>query len=1049
MTSPPLAVPNDRFLYFSRSVAAIAIAVCALGLIGWVLSIPVFTSVLPGLASMKPSAAIGLGAVGMALWLAVPSGGRASRSIASFVVIVGVLALAQRLAGIDFGFDSLLVRPSSADSAYPPPRMAPASAVNLILLGLALLFLDASTVWGRVPAHALALVVALSALVTLAGYAYGADALYRIGAYFSMALNTAIAFFLLALGVLAARPQRGVVAVAASGTAGGLVLRRQLPLVGLVLLALGWVCLAGGRAGHYDAAFGLALMVVSAGGLFTAIAIWTGLTVHRLDLRLRNAERDAGERAELLRATLTSIGDGVVTTDAQGRVVFLNAVAETLTGWTQTEAAGHPLGQIFVIMNAHTRLPVANPAERALADGTVFGLANHTILVARDGTERPIADSASPIRTTGGVVSGAVLVFRDVTEQYAAEEALHRERAVLRTLVDSLPDAIWTKDARARFVVSNRAHVELVRVENEAAVAGKTGFDLHPPELAQAYHEDDLRALNHGETVFNREELICDATGRERWHLVTKTPLRDRSGTVVGLVGIARNIQERKEAEEKLRVGRELLRAVMGSVPDAVITTDERGVIRSVNTAAERMFDYSADALIGQDLCELVPDSLQDETTGRTEREPGREIEARRQNGSTFPAELSVAEFWLENARHFTVVVRDVTARKKLEDQFRHAQKMEAIGRLAGGVAHDFNNLLTVINGFSELLLDALPHPNTNRPAVEAIREAGARAAELTRQLLTFSRKAIVEPKVLDLNDVVAQSAKLLKRLIGEDVTLTTVLAPDLAPVKADLSQIEQAVMNLAVNARDAMPDGGRLTIETCNVRLYSDDVAYPDIAPGDYVRLAVSDTGVGMTDEVRAKIFEPFFTTKEPGKGTGLGLAMVYGAVKSHGGHISAYSEVDVGTTFKILLPATMERKVSRGSSEVPLAARGTETVLLVEDEEGVRRLSRFVLESHGYTVFEAACGQEAITLAASHLGRIHLMVTDVVMPEMSGREAAEAIRALRPDLKVLFMSGYTEDAVVLHGIVESRDAFLQKPFTPLTLARKVRAILDAASRL
>jgi len=1047
MTSPPLAVPDDRFHRFSRAVAITAISVGILVLVGWVFHISILTSVFPGLEAMKPSAAIGLGATGMALWFAVPNSRRAGRLIAAFVVILGFVGLAQRLAGIDLRFDSLLVGSSSTGSTSPP-RMAPASATCFILLGLALLFLDAPTVWGRVPAHAPALVAALMALVTLAGYAYGADALYRVGAYFSMALHTALVLFLLTLGVLAARPRRGVVAVAASGTAGGLVLRRQLPMAGAILLALGWACLAGGRAGHYDAAFGLALMAVSAGALFTAIAIWTGLTVHRLDLRLRDAERDAGERAELLRATLTSIGDGVVATDVQGRVVFLNAVAETLTGWTQLEAAGQPLGQILAIMNAHTRLPVTNPAEQALADGTVVGLANHTILVARDGTERPIADCAAPIRTTGDALSGAVLVFRDVTEQYAAEEALHRERTVLRTLIDSLPDAIWTKDALARFVVGNRAHIELVRAGSEAEVAGKTGFELHPPELAGAYHEDDLRVLDHGETVLNREELIRDATGRERWYLVTKTPLRDRAGNVIGLVGIARNIQERKEAEEELRSGRELLRAVMGSVPDAVITTDERGIVRSANTAAERMFGSSAGVLTGRDVRELVPDVFGDEMTGRrTACEPGREIEARRQNGSAFPAELSVTEFRLENARHFTVVVRDVTAHKKLEDQLRHAQKMEAVGRLAGGVAHDFNNLLTVINGFSEVLLDELPHPNTNRPAVEAIREAGARAAELTRQLLTFSRKAIVEPKVLDINEVVAQSAKLLKRLIGEDVTLTTILAPDLARVKADLSQIEQAVVNLAVNARDAMPDGGQLTIETCNVRLRSEDVvAYPDLAPGDYVRLAISDTGMGMTDEVRAKIFEPFFTTKEPGKGTGLGLAMVYGAVQSHGGHISVYSEVGVGSTFKILLPVTTETRTSRETGEAPLAERGTETLLLAEDEEGVRRLSRFVLESHGYTVFEAASGLEAVALAASHPGRIHLMVTDVVMPEMGGREAAEAIRAQRPDLKVLFMSGYTEDAVILHGIVEATDAFLQKPFTPLTLARKVRAILDAA---
>jgi nitrogen-specific signal transduction histidine kinase len=391
-------------------------------------------------------------------------------------------------------------------------------------------------------------------------------------------------------------------------------------------------------------------------------------------------------------------------------------------------------------------------------------------------------------------------------------------------------------------------------------------------------------------------------------------------------------------------------------------------------------------------------------------------------------------------------VARDMTERRKLEDQFRQAQKLEAVGRLAGGVAHDFNNLLTVINGYADVLLAGLPPAAPTRDPLAAIRDAGERAAGLTSQLLAFSRKAIVEPKVLDLNEIIDQLARLLRRLVGEDVLLATALAPELSRVRADAGQLEQVILNLAVNARDAMPKGGRLTIETRNHLLRAGDAPeYADLPPGNYVQLAVSDTGVGMTDEVKAQIFEPFFTTKEQGKGTGLGLAMVYGAVKTHGGHISAYSEVGVGSTFKILLPATTEAPSGARTCEVRPAPRGAETVLVAEDDETVRKFTRLALETQGYAVLEGV-GAEALRVAARHSGPIHLLVTDVVMPQMGGRELAEVLRAAHPDLKVLYVSGYTDDAVVRHGIVEATDAFLQKPFTPLALARKVRSVLDGS---
>jgi len=387
-----------------------------------------------------------------------------------------------------------------------------------------------------------------------------------------------------------------------------------------------------------------------------------------------------------------------------------------------------------------------------------------------------------------------------------------------------------------------------------------------------------------------------------------------------------------------------------------------------------------------------------------------------------------------------------MTERRHLEDQLRQAQKMEAVGQLAGGIAHDFNNLLTAILGSTQLLLHATPPGDGRREDIEEIKNAGLRAAELTRQLLAFSRRQVLAPKVLDMNAVVSQMDKMLRRLIGEDVELVTQLARDLGPVSADPGQLEQVLLNLAVNARDAMPRGGRLTIETANVVLteeYSE--RHHRLPPGQYVLLAVSDTGVGMDEATQKHLFEPFFTTKEVGKGTGLGLATVYGIVKQSGGYIWVYSEPGHGTTVKVYLP-----RVPGAAEPLPVAAatpelrRGSEIVLLVEDAAPVRSLARKSLESYGYTVLEAADGPAALDLAARHPRGIDILVTDVVMPGMSGRELAERLAPARPAMRVLYTSGYTDDAMVRQGVLRAGVAFLQKPFVPETLARKVREVLD-----
>ncbi|MBI1941423.1 MAG: response regulator, partial [Acidobacteria bacterium] len=425
-----------------------------------------------------------------------------------------------------------------------------------------------------------------------------------------------------------------------------------------------------------------------------------------------------------------------------------------------------------------------------------------------------------------------------------------------------------------------------------------------------------------------------------------------------------------------------------------------------------------------------------------------RNIFNKRKDGKLYEAEsvISPVRDGAGNVVNYVAVQRDVTHERQLEEQLRHAQKMEAVGRLAGGIAHDFNNLLTIIAGYGQLVADQMDEKDPLAGHVGEIRKAADRAASLTRQLLAFGRRQVLAPRVLDLNAVVSDTEKMLRRLIGEDIELVASRGGNLGRVRADPGQLEQVLLNLAVNARDAMPRGGRLTLETANVELGEDYAAshYP-VKPGRYVLLAVSDTGTGMDAETLSHIFEPFFTTKEQGKGTGLGLATVFGIVKQSEGHVTAYSEPGQGSTFKIYLPRVGEEtgpaelKTGRPAS----LPRGEETILLVEDEGALRSMVRGVLQSHGYKVLEARNGEDALSVCEQLKGRIHLLLTDVIMPEMSGPQLADRLAVFHRDMKILYISGYTDEGIIHHGILDAGTNFLQKPFTPEALVRKVREVL------
>jgi signal transduction histidine kinase/CheY-like chemotaxis protein len=559
-------------------------------------------------------------------------------------------------------------------------------------------------------------------------------------------------------------------------------------------------------------------------------------------------------------------------------------------------------------------------------------------------------------------------------------------------------------------------------------------------------------------------EHACDETGEGRQVILGKgddprtydvhlSPLLDWRGQLAGRVVVLRDITDHKRVEEGLRKAEREKALILESISEIVTYQDRDLRIVWTNQAVDRTTSPTANGPVGQHCyeawqqrdrpCEECPV----EKALNTGQPHGDRVVAPDQRT------WSVRAYPVRGAGDEIVgaveVALDITERENLERQFLQAQRMEAVGRLAGGVAHDFNNLLTAILGYTSLLLSESGLAESTRADLQEIQQAAHRAASLTRQLLAFGRKQILQPRTLDLNAVVSNLAKMIRRLVGEDIELITELDPALGSVRADPGQIEQLIMNLIVNARDAMPHGGKLVLKTANLELDKTcDHGQADIEPGSYVMLAVSDTGLGMDRETLSRVFEPFFTTKEGGKGTGLGLSTVYGIVRQHGGTIWPYSEPGQGSTFKICLPR-VDQVVDPQEANAAFIEllRGTETILLAEDEDGVRALTRTALQRYGYTVLEARDGVEAISICQQHEGPVHLLLTDVVMPGMSGRELAESLSPFRPETKVLYMSGHTDDAIVRHGILDSSVPFLQKPFAVGVLIYKVREVLESRS--
>ena len=723
----------------------------------------------------------------------------------------------------------------------------------------------------------------------------------------------------------------------------------------------------------------------------------------------------------------------------------------------EAPAGPHPAGTwrhrtrdgtiITVEVSAHMLTYAGRPAE---------------LVVAHDITERKLADEALSQRARLAELNAEVGValthgetLRDTLQRCADALVRHLDAAFAR--IWSLNDATNTLELEASAGLYTHIDGPHSRVPVGKFKIGMIAAERRP-HLTNAVIGDPLVhdqewAKREAMVSFVGYPLIVQGRVVGVMAMFGRTPFSDFVQHALGSIadGIAVGM-ERKRGEQELRLNEERFRALVENSGDAVALLERDGLISYLSQSSVGVLGYEPRELVGTNAYALlhkddVPAVLEAIHTLR-DRPGGMVRVASRFRHQT--GEWHYGEGTLTNRLQDPVVravvfnFRDVTSQRQLEEQFRQAQKMEAVGRLAGGVAHDFNNLLTVITSYSALLLEDLGPTDPRREDLNEILRAATGAAGLTRQLLAFSRQQVLEPRVLDLNEIVGAAGKMLKRLIGEDIELATTLAPDLGWVKADPGQIEQVIMNLAVNARDAMPNGGKLTIETANAEL---DDAYarqhPPVSAGAYVLLALSDTGIGMDEATRARLFEPFFTTKEKGRGTGLGLATVYGIVKQSAGHIGVYSEPGHGTAFKVYLPRVHEDPIA-SQPTVSAEVRGTETIVVAEDAEGVRAVVQGVLRRNGYTVLPAPDGDTALDLVATHPEPIHLLITDVIMPGMSGRQLADRLRDLRPELKVLFVSGYTDDAIIRHGVLEPGIAFLQKPFTPESLSRKVREVLD-----
>ncbi len=760
---------------------------------------------------------------------------------------------------------------------------------------------------------------------------------------------------------------------------------------------------------------------------------------------------------QLLVGLLDAAPDAVVCMASDGRIVLVNAQTERLFGYTRQELIGSPV-EILVpdaVRAGHPALRggyVAGPRPRPMGAGKELSGRR------RDGSTFPAEISLSAIETDDGVLVMAAV--RDVSEQRQAAEIAAR----LASIIQSSYDAVISETLE-RVITSWNPAAERLYGYAAAEMIG-SHVDVLIPVAHRRAERDIQDAITSGQLVepYQAERIRKDGTVIEV--SIMLSPITDTAGKIIGVSRISRDISSQQRADVRFR-------ALMEAAPDAVVCVTGDGRIALVNAQTERLFGYTRQELAGRPVEILVPDAVRAGHPAVRNRymadpEPrpmgaGKELSGRRYDGSTFPAEISLSAIDTDDGILVMAAVRDITERLQLqtererlraEHERLQSQRLESLGQLAGGVAHDFNNLLAVISNYAAFAREEASAQAPQGPwesitgDIQQIEMAAERAAALTRRLLAFARREVINPRPLNLNDTVQNIEQLLLRTLGEHVELSTCLADDLCAVLADPGQIEQILVNLAVNARDAMPRGGKLTIHTASTDV--DEVYAANrvgLRPGRYASLKISDTGTGMPKAIADRAFEPFFSTKPKGQGTGMGLATVYGIVNQAGGHVRIYSEPGIGTTFTILLPATCQ-PLDQASSQQPqgLQAGAGETVLVVEDEDALREVTRRILDRNGYRVLTAASGPEAIEIATQHCGGIDILLTDVVMPHMGGKEAADRIRAVCPAAAVVYMSGYTEGVLDTRGVLEAGVNLIEKPFTAATLLSSLREVIAAS---
>ena len=918
-------MPGYRYGVLVPGFAVLAISLS--DLLGWIFQPEIFKRLVNGLGEMKPNTALGFLFLTIALLLLDNSRQPLrviSRGCAILALLIGVLTALEHLTGFNLGIDQLFLSIMPVTGTLQPGQMSLVTSLNLISLGGAILLVNLR--FGHfLPSAFLTWVTGSLSFLTLTGYAYDAESLYRLRLFSHVSLLTSITFLALCTAIMFARPERGGAAILLRRDLGGQAARRLMPAAIFVPFAISLIIVRLHSDGTYGVALMVFLFVVAPVAVFVPLVLLSAALLSRMEREREQSEDELRVSTQRYSSVVASAMDAIITLDESLRVIVFNEAAERMFGCPAWEALGNPLDRFLPIRfrevhEQHVlRFGEAGVTTRSMVSPGILSA------VRANGEEFPIEATVSQVRVAGQKLYTVIL--RDITERKRAEETLRQSEARFRSIYEQAAVGIEQVALDGRMLMVNAALCRMLGYE-EAELRRKRTEDItHPDDHA---HELELLHAMQRErrNSYEMEKRYLHRNGSVVWVNVSSSMVNDAAGVPLYRISVVQNITERKRAE----------------------------------------------------------------------------------------------------------------------DQLKQAQKMEAIGRLAGGVAHDFNTLLNVMLGYSELLLAELPEDDARREKVMQIKNSGAAGALLTRQLLAFSRKQPVTQQVLDLRDVASRMTPILEQLLNQDIELSVKCSGDLCPVKVDPGQLQQLVLNLVANAGDSMPGGGQINIE---VRAEDIDHTFvrqhPSLHVGRYAMLAISDSGAGMDAETVAHIFEPFFTTKDPGKGTGLGLATVYGIIKRNGGDIWVYSEVGVGTIFKVYLPLTSEPLQSEAAAPLltqGVAGSGGETILLVEDSAALRELTKVILLRAGYNVLEAEDGVVALEVAQSFPGTIHLLLSDVVMPRMRGPKLAEKMLQLRPSIAIVFLSGYTEEVIAqTDGI--SGFTLVEKPYTAEGLMNSIRRAL------